>query len=97
MDATLVAAHAPPAGRRRRRGQPPGPGRGLGPPGPARRLQAAPGVDADSADPARGADPANVNETLADELIAGDEGAVYGDAAYGTHARSTRLRARSRI
>ena len=38
--------------------------------------------------------PANVNETqVADELIAGDEGAVYGDAAYGTHARSTRLRA----
>ena len=38
--------------------------------------------------------PANVNETeVADGLIAGDEGAVYGDAAYGTHARSTRLRA----
>ena len=37
--------------------------------------------------------PANVNETqVADELIAGDEGAVYGDAAYGTHARSARLR-----
>ncbi len=38
---------------------------------------------------------ANVNETeVADELIAGDEAAVYGDAAYGTHARSARLRAR---
>ena len=39
--------------------------------------------------------PANVNETeVADALIAGDEAAVYGDAAYGTHARSARLRAR---
>ena len=39
--------------------------------------------------------PANVNETqVADGLIAGDEAAVYGDAAYGTHARSARLRAR---
>ncbi len=38
--------------------------------------------------------PANVNETqVADALIAGDEAAVYGDAAYGTHARSARLRA----
>ena len=38
--------------------------------------------------------PANVNETtVADGLIAGDEGAVYGAAAYGTHARSARLRA----
>ena len=37
--------------------------------------------------------PANVNETeVADQLIAGDEAAVYGDAAYGTHARSARLR-----
>ena len=26
-------------------------------------------------------------------MIAGDEAAVYGDAAYGTHARSARLRA----
>ena len=39
--------------------------------------------------------PANVNETeVADGLIAGDEAAVYGDAAYGTHARSARRRAR---
>lgn len=38
--------------------------------------------------------PANVNETqVADQLIAGDEWAVYGDAAYGTHARSARLQA----
>ena len=37
--------------------------------------------------------PANVNETrVADQLIAGDERAVYGDAACGTHARSARLR-----
>ena len=53
------------------------------------------GVDADSELIRRAVlTPANVNETqVADELIAGDEGAVYGDAAYGTHARSTRLRA----
>ncbi|MCY3959926.1 MAG: transposase, partial [Chloroflexi bacterium] len=39
--------------------------------------------------------PANVNETpVADGLIAGDEAAVFGDAAYGTHARSARRRAR---
>jgi IS5 family transposase len=39
---------------------------------------------------------ANVNETqVADQLIAGDEGAVYGDATYGTHAPRARLRARS--
>jgi IS5 family transposase len=38
--------------------------------------------------------PANVNETeVADALIVGDEAAVYGDAAYGTHARHARLRA----
>lgn len=37
--------------------------------------------------------PANVNDTqVADGLIAGDEAAVYGDAAYGTHARSALLR-----
>ena len=39
--------------------------------------------------------PANVNETeVADALIVGDERAVYGDAAYGTHARHAQLRAR---
>ena len=54
------------------------------------------GVDADS-ELVRRAEltPANVNETqVADGLIAGDEAAVYGDAAYGTQARSARLRAR---
>ena len=52
------------------------------------------GVDAESELVRRAVlTPANVNETqVADELIAGDEGAVYGDAAYGTHARSARLR-----
>ena len=53
------------------------------------------GVDAES-ELVRRAEltPANVNETqVADALIAGDEAAVYGDAAYGTHARSARLRA----
>ena len=39
--------------------------------------------------------PANVNETVvADALIQGDEGAVYADAAYDTHARRAGLRAR---
>jgi transposase, IS5 family len=39
--------------------------------------------------------PANVNETVvADSLIQGDEAAVYGDQAYGTHARRAALAAR---
>jgi transposase, IS5 family len=38
--------------------------------------------------------PANVNDTTpADELIRGDESAVWADAAYHTHARCTRLKA----
>ncbi|MGE5502255.1 MAG: IS5 family transposase [Ignavibacteriales bacterium] len=37
--------------------------------------------------------PANVNDTVpADELICGDEAAVYADQAYASHARSARLR-----
>jgi IS5 family transposase len=40
--------------------------------------------------------PANVNETVvADALIQGDEGAVYADAAYDTHARRALLKARA--
>ncbi len=39
--------------------------------------------------------PANVNDTTpADELICGDEAAVYADAAYHTHGRERALRAR---
>ena len=39
--------------------------------------------------------PANVNDTTpADELICGDEAAVWGDAAYHTHARHAALAAR---
>ena len=39
--------------------------------------------------------PANVNDTTpADDLIRGDERAVYADKAYDTHARRTRLKAR---
>lgn len=39
--------------------------------------------------------PANVNDTVpADALIIGDEKAVWGDAAYHTHARQTALKAR---
>lgn len=40
------------------------------------------------------ATPANVNDTVpADLLIRGDERAVWGDAAYHTHARQARLKA----
>jgi transposase, IS5 family len=40
--------------------------------------------------------PANVNETVvADGLIQGDEGAIYADAAYDTHARRAALAARA--
>jgi IS5 family transposase len=39
--------------------------------------------------------PANVNDTTpADQLIRGDEKAVWGDAAYHTHAREAALKAR---
>ena len=39
--------------------------------------------------------PANVNDTTpADELICGDEGVVWADAAYHTHAREKALKAR---
>jgi len=39
--------------------------------------------------------PANVNDTTpADDLIRGDERAVLGDAAYHTHARERRLKAK---
>jgi IS5 family transposase len=39
--------------------------------------------------------PANINDTTpADGLIRGDEGAVWGDAAYHTHAREAALKAR---
>jgi len=38
--------------------------------------------------------PANINDTTpADELIRGDEGVVWADAAYDTHARRARLKA----
>jgi IS5 family transposase len=39
--------------------------------------------------------PANINDTTpADDLIRGDEAAVWGDAAYHTHAREAQLKAR---
>lgn len=41
--------------------------------------------------------PANVNDTvMADELVRGDEKAVWADAAYDTHARRARLKAEGR-
>lgn len=41
--------------------------------------------------------PANVNDTVpADELVRGDERAVWADAAYDTHARRARLKAQGR-
>jgi IS5 family transposase len=40
--------------------------------------------------------PANINETsVADQLIQGDEGALYADMAYATKARSAALKARA--
>lgn len=40
--------------------------------------------------------PANINETVvADDLVRGDEKAIYGDAAYDTHARRARLKAQA--
>ena len=37
--------------------------------------------------------PANINDTVpADDLIRGDEAAVYADKAYDTHARRARLK-----
>ena len=37
--------------------------------------------------------PANLNDTeVADELIMGDEGAVYADRAYDTHERRQKLK-----
>ena len=37
--------------------------------------------------------PANINDTeVADELIMGDEMAVYADRAYDTHERRQRLK-----
>lgn len=42
--------------------------------------------------------PANVNDTTpADDLICGDERVVWADAAYDTHARRARLKARGQI
>ena len=39
--------------------------------------------------------PANINESVvADDLICGDEGTVYADKAYDTHARRARLKER---
>jgi IS5 family transposase len=39
--------------------------------------------------------PANVHDTIpADALVMGDEGAVYADKAYATHARRAALKAR---
>ena len=97
VDATLVEAQV-----RRPKGSPTGAGSPRDPDAAwARRGRQARfgykvhlGVDADSELVRRAAlTPANVNETeVADRLIAGDEAAVYGDAAYGTHARSARLR-----
>ena len=98
VDATLVAAQVRrPKGRRHRRGQPPGPGRGLGPAGPtgALRLQAAPGGGRRlGTDPARGADPGERERDpgggRADR--GGRRGGVWGCGLW-PHARSTRLRA----
>ena len=96
LDATLVAAQVRrPRGGGAGAGSPRDPDAAWARRGPHARFgyKLHLGVDADLIRRAM-LTPANVNETeVADGLIAGDEGAVYGDAAYGTHARSTRLRA----
>ena len=98
VDATLVAAQVRrPKGGATGAGSPRDPDAAWARRGPQARFgyKLHLGVDADSELVRRAVlTPANVNETtVADGLIAGDEGAVYGDAAYGTHARSARLRA----
>ena len=99
LDATLVAAQVRrPQGGATGAGSPRDPDAAWARRGPQARFGSKLhlGVDADSELIRRAVlTPANVNETqVADGLIAGDEGAVYGDAAYGTHARSARRRAR---
>ena len=97
VDATLVAAEVRrPKGGATGAGSPRDPDAAWARRGPQARFgyKLHLGVDADSELVRRAVlTPANVNETqVADQLIAGDERAVYGDAAYGTHARSARLR-----
>ena len=97
LDATLIrAAAAPP-----REGQPPrdadaGFTKRQGKPGSSYGYKAHVGVDEGSG-LIRSVitTPANVNDTTAaDGLVRGDEGAVFGDAAYHTQARAAALKAR---
>lgn len=97
LDATLIAAAAvPPSGSQPPRDPDAAFARRQGKRGSTYGYKAHVGVDEGSG-LIRSAitTPANVNDTTpADGLVRGDEGAVWGDAAYHTHAREAALKAR---
>jgi IS5 family transposase len=97
LDATLIeAAAAPPSGDRLSKDPDAGFARRQGKAGSTFGYKAHVGVDEGSGI-IRSAivTPANVNDTTpADDLICGDEKAVWADAAYHTHAREAALKAR---
>jgi IS5 family transposase len=97
LDATLIeAASAPPKGDRPPKDADAAFARRSGKPGSTYGYKAHVGVDEGSGI-IRSVitTPANVNDTTpADGLIRGDEPAVWGDAAYHTHAREAALKAR---
>ena len=97
LDATLIEAVSAPPGDRRGSGDPDAAfARRQGRSGSTFGYKAHVGVD-EGTGIIRAAitTPANVNDTTpADALIRGDEKAVWGDAAYHTHAREKALKAR---
>lgn len=97
LDATLIqAAAAPPSEERSPRDGDAGFAKRQGKPGSTYGYKAHVGVDEGSG-LIRSVitTPANVNDTTpADALVRGDERAVWGDAAYHTHAREAALKAR---
>jgi len=97
LDATVIeAVSAPPGDRRTSRDPDAGFAKRQGSSGSTFGYKAHVGVDEGSGIiRAVIATPANVNDTTpADQLIRGDEKAVWGDAAYHTHAREKALKAR---
>jgi transposase, IS5 family len=97
LDATLIeAAASPPTGDRRSKDPDAGFARRQGKAGSTFGYKAHVGVDEGSG-VIRSVltTPANVNDTTpADDLILGDEHAVWADAAYHTHAREAALKGR---
>jgi transposase, IS5 family len=97
LDATLIAAvSAPPSQTRPSKDPDAAFAKRQGKGGSTFGYKAHVGVDADTGIiRAVITTPANVNDTsAADELIRGDEAAVWADAAYHTHARERALKAR---